>query len=161
MSWLNDPVQRTLDRSLDGLALRQSLIAGNLANIDTPGYQPRSVDFESVLQAALGGSAGGSSGGVGTSSSGSSNGAVMRTTDRRHLGVDGTPGATESAGAGGVAGGDLAPATFAGSIRNDGNAVDLESEMTALAESQLRFGAVSRLESGRLAMLRDAITGGR
>jgi flagellar basal-body rod protein FlgB len=53
MSWLDDPIQRTLSGALDGLALRESLIASNLANIDTPGYAPRSVAFEAALQAAL------------------------------------------------------------------------------------------------------------
>jgi flagellar basal body rod protein FlgB len=39
--------------------------------------------------------------------------------------------------------------------------VDLESEMSALAQTQLQYAAVGRLMTGRLAMLRDAITGGR
>ena len=45
------------------------------------------------------------------------------------------------------------------SLRNDGNTVDLESEMTALIETQLRFQAVSRLTTGKLDMLRSAIGG--
>jgi flagellar basal body rod protein FlgB len=51
--------------------------------------------------------------------------------------------------------------TFDGSLRNDANTVDLESEMTALADTQLRFGAVSRLATARLGMLRDVASGGR
>ena len=48
---------------------------------------------------------------------------------------------------------------FDGSLRNDGNTVDVESEMTALAESQLKYAAVSRLLSGKLGMLRDVAGG--
>jgi flagellar basal-body rod protein FlgB len=146
MSWLDDPIQRTLSGALDGLALRESLIASNLANIDTPGYAPRSVAFEAVLQAALAeGQARAGSGGSPPSA-----GTAMLQTDPRHL------GAGDSQAHSGPA-----VATFAGSIRNDGNQVDLESEMAALAETQLRFAAVGRLMTGRLGMLRDAITGGR
>lgn len=39
--------------ALDGLALRQELHARNLANVDTEGYRAQTVDFESVLGAAV------------------------------------------------------------------------------------------------------------
>jgi flagellar basal-body rod protein FlgB len=39
--------------ALDGLAKRQQLHAENLANVDTKGYRAKTVDFESVLGAAL------------------------------------------------------------------------------------------------------------
>ena len=145
MSWLQEPVHRTLSGALDGLALRESLIAGNLANIDTPGYVPRSVSFEGVLQEALADETARTSGGSTPAISGG-----MRRTDPRHLGPGGS---SEASGP--------AISSFAGSIRNDGNQVDLESEMAALAETQLRFAAIGRLMTGRLGMLRDAITGGR
>ncbi|GGY28813.1 flagellar basal body rod protein FlgB [Paludibacterium paludis] len=35
--------------ALDGLALRQQVIAENIANMNTPGYTPRAVDFEAAL----------------------------------------------------------------------------------------------------------------
>jgi len=54
--------------------------------------------------------------------------------------------------------GTPAAQTFAGNLRNDGNTVDLESEMTALAETQIKFSAVSRLVSGKLGMIQDVAT---
>ncbi len=39
--------------ALDGLAQRQRAIADNVANISTPGYTARTVDFESALASAL------------------------------------------------------------------------------------------------------------
>ena len=38
--------------ALSGLTRRQEAISGNVANIDTPGYQRRSVSFESALALA-------------------------------------------------------------------------------------------------------------
>lgn len=41
------------ERALDGYAARFQAAAHNLANIHTPGYQRRVVDFEKSLEAAL------------------------------------------------------------------------------------------------------------
>ena len=47
----------TVVRSLDGLALRHSVTASNLANASTPGFKRREVSFEDQLErAAKGGS---------------------------------------------------------------------------------------------------------
>ena len=53
MSFATDPVQSVLHSALDGLALRQRVIADNIANVDTPGFRATSVDFESSLQSAI------------------------------------------------------------------------------------------------------------
>ena len=43
-----------LDKAADASWLRENVITNNIANIDTPGYKRQDVDFESVLQKALG-----------------------------------------------------------------------------------------------------------
>ena len=43
-------VGRVLDMQLQ----RQNVITGNLANIETPNYKPRELEFEKELQAAMG-----------------------------------------------------------------------------------------------------------
>jgi flagellar basal-body rod protein FlgB len=48
-----DAVSSVLASALDGLATRQSVIADNIANVDTPGFRATSVDFEASLTAAL------------------------------------------------------------------------------------------------------------
>ena len=53
MSFATDPVSSVLHSALDGLALRQRVIADNIANVDTPGFRATSVDFESSLQSAI------------------------------------------------------------------------------------------------------------
>lgn len=42
-----------LNSALDGLGLRQRVIADNIANIQTPGFQARRVAFEQQLAAAV------------------------------------------------------------------------------------------------------------
>ena len=49
----SDPVLAVLCSALDGLSLRQRVIADNIANVDTPGFRATSVDFESSLRAAV------------------------------------------------------------------------------------------------------------
>ena len=49
----SDPVGAILSSALDGIALRQRVIADNIANVDTPGYRASSVDFETSLRAAI------------------------------------------------------------------------------------------------------------
>lgn len=48
-----DPVFAVLTAALDGLSLRQRVIADNVANVDTPNYRATSVDFESSLRDAV------------------------------------------------------------------------------------------------------------
>ncbi len=48
-----DAVTSVLNTALDGVAFRQSVIANNIANVDTPGFRASSVDFESSLKTAI------------------------------------------------------------------------------------------------------------
>lgn len=43
-----------LDKAADASWMRENVITNNIANIDTPGYKRQDVDFEPVLQKALG-----------------------------------------------------------------------------------------------------------
>jgi flagellar basal-body rod protein FlgB len=45
---MNDPVGQ-IEKFLDVTAIRQRLVAQNLANVDTPGYRTRDFDFRSEL----------------------------------------------------------------------------------------------------------------
>jgi len=46
-------VEGVLHTALAGLSSRQDVIADNIANIDTPGFRARSVDFEDSLRTAV------------------------------------------------------------------------------------------------------------
>ncbi len=45
-----------LDKAADASTLRNELISNNIANVDTPNYKRKDIDFESMLQAELAGS---------------------------------------------------------------------------------------------------------
>jgi len=49
----NDVTSVALTSALDGLADRQRAIAGNIANVQTPGYHAQRVQFEDDLRQAL------------------------------------------------------------------------------------------------------------
>jgi len=50
-----DPIAGQLERYMDLLSARQKLVASNIANVDTPGYQTQDVDFQEEFQNAMGG----------------------------------------------------------------------------------------------------------
>ena len=50
---LFDTTQLGRERALSGAATRQSTIAENLANVSTPGYRRKDVDFHATLSAAF------------------------------------------------------------------------------------------------------------
>lgn len=50
-----DSTQLTLHRAISGATLRNAVLANNVANVDTPGFQPSDVDFHGALRNALAG----------------------------------------------------------------------------------------------------------
>ena len=55
MSWLDSSQLLVLERYLDVTSMRQTLVTTNLANIDTPGYHTRDIDFRGELRRAMAG----------------------------------------------------------------------------------------------------------
>ncbi|MFZ0706737.1 MAG: flagellar basal body protein [Candidatus Korobacteraceae bacterium] len=53
MSLVDTPLIHSLTRALDLTSLRQRVVSENIANIDTPGYQTRDIDFAGEFQRAL------------------------------------------------------------------------------------------------------------
>lgn len=125
----------TLNRSLDLRARRHEMILGNVANADTPGYRPFSMDVEKALQ---------------DNETGSRTETLVQT-DPRHL-------------TGNTVSDDLVeedtetenPLLF----RGDGNGVDIDTEMTALAKNSLLYKASSQIVGAKFKQLKTAITGG-
>ena len=149
MSGLFDPTMTILGLALDGLTSQQAVISSNLANIDTPNYTPEAVDFETALQNEYA-SMNSSSSDIGLPpSAGPSAAVAMETTDPRHFSLTGTLNDGTSASV----------SATSENIRNDGNKVDLETEMTALTEAQIKFEANSRLISGKFSQLYDVLGG--
>lgn len=53
MSDITTPMMNFLERALDVTAQRHQLVVTNMANVDTPGYRTRDLDFRSELQRAV------------------------------------------------------------------------------------------------------------
>ena len=52
MSLIDNTQMNALQTFLDATVERQQTISNNIANVDTPGYRTRDVDFHRMLQAA-------------------------------------------------------------------------------------------------------------
>lgn len=127
-----------LERSMDLRVKRNSLIASNLANRETPGYRAQDLVFEDQLTKALH----------------SDQPGPLKTSDARHFdGVDREPLEL-------VEGEQIN--SFNPDPRMDGNTVNLDKEMAKLAENQLMFQATTKAVNWKFRMLKSAITeGGR
>lgn len=118
--------------ALSGLSRRQEAVSANVANIDTVGYQRRSVNFEDALDARL-------RSGVGE----------LKTSDPRHVSRAGAAGGTQSS----IETRDVV------STRNDQNNVSIDEEMSLMVETQLRYQALTQTLGRRIGTLRTVIRG--
>lgn len=150
-SIFNDVALKAASLGLDGLSARQRATANNIANIDTPGYKAQHVHFEDQLRQAIyadktlvrqlptNNQAFYPSSTLG-----------LQTTSARHLQPfsAGLPNARiiERPGS---------------SLRNDENNVDIDLEMTTLAETGIRYRALTQLAGSKLSLLRSMIREGR
>jgi flagellar basal-body rod protein FlgB len=50
---LVDSTQQLLEAAMRGSWQRQTALTNNIANADTPGYEPQEVNFETALQGAM------------------------------------------------------------------------------------------------------------
>lgn len=119
--------------ALDLRAYRQQLLAGNIANADTPNFKARDIDFSSALQGAL--------------STRSGNTGLMRTSPR-HL------GSTNENPAGAQV---LYRTVRQPSI--DGNTVDMDVERTQFADNAIHYEASLTFISGQIKTMLAAIQG--
>jgi flagellar basal-body rod protein FlgB len=134
---LFDTTLARLERSLDVRLARHNVLSGNVANVDTPGYTAKDVDFKAAMDAA---GAGGSAG--------SAAAMTLAATDEAHMG----PGAISTSSG---AAADIPLVDAAGSAPSlDGNKVDLDRTMVELAENGLQYGASARAAAKKLAILR-------
>lgn len=108
---------------------RLLLLAGNIANADTPGFQARDLDFKTALAQAQSGSA------------------PLNTTQAGHL--NGSRTAADPALMYRV---PLQPSV-------DGNTVDVQIEQAAYMDSAMRYQASLSFLDGKLKGLLTAITG--
>jgi len=136
-----DATLTTLERALDVRLARQTVLAGDVANADTPGYQPRDLDFAAAMAAASPGPA-------------------------RPPALEGTLRAGDVALSAAGALTPAAPEQFIAAVPGagaglDGNAVDLDRALVAASENALQYGAAAKAAGKKLAILRYAANDGQ
>ncbi len=120
-----------LEKGLTGSSLRHRAISNNIANANTPGYKKVEVSFQHVLENTL------------------ETRQTLKTTNKKHLPIKEE---------------ELLPFVRENretTLRNDGNNVDIDIELSALAQNNLYFNSLAQLLSSQLALLRQSITEGR
>jgi len=123
-----------MERYMNLAARKQSLVVGNLANIDTPGYRTRDFSMELAMQAALP----------------QGPGVVLRRHGPRHIPGVSAVGLTESS-----IEIDGLPQ------RNDGNNVDLDREMLNLSRTAAKFSLATQIMRSELRRIQHAISEGK
>jgi flagellar basal-body rod protein FlgB len=134
-------------------AKRNELLAANLANVDTPNYKARDIDFKTALSAASGESS--------SSASGTASTLTLRTTGTSGPAAA-AAGGVSAAGADAASGGvDSSAVKYRTPMASalDGNTVDEQLEQSAFAENSVRYQASLQFISGALRDLMTAITG--
>jgi flagellar basal-body rod protein FlgB len=138
---LFDATLTRLERSLDVRLQRHNVLAGNLANVDTPGYKAKDIDFQAALNEINAPEAG--EGSLATTATGhmDASGRVV-TAGKRNTEV---------------------PVVEASSARPglDGNGVDMDRTMAALAENGMQYNAGARAVSKKLALLKYVANDGQ
>ncbi len=131
----SDALPQMLKKALDFQSMRHTIIASNIANVDTPGYKAVDIRFEKELRSAIG----------------SGDTLAMKTTDSKHIGG-------RKKDLKGIKP-EIIPER--GVSRLDGNNVDIDREMTKLAENQLMYIATIRAMTKRGELIKYAIEQGR
>jgi len=117
---------------LDYSARKQQVITSNLANSETPGYRAKELNFSHFFQQELEGGEG------------------LKCTRQGHM--EGSPSLIREA--------EVEKKTN-DSLGRDGNNVDLDSEMTQLAQNVLKFSVVSRLYQQKIQLIKFSLREGR
>jgi flagellar basal-body rod protein FlgB len=128
-----------LERALDVRLVRQNVLSANVANVDTPGFKPKDVDFTATM-AVIEGAA----------------------HDKASVPLPTPPSLEMTApSSDGITAKELpivdVPSFGAGF---DGNTVDLDRTMVAMAENALQYGASARAAGKKLAILRYVASDG-
>ena len=134
-----------LGKSVDLRTRNQNLIASNIANAETPGYTPKTLEFEQQLQSAV----------KKTSSRGAGQAHSGAVTHPGHIPLKGVAAGRVSQVTGRVV---ETPASTPG---RDGNSVEMENEMGKMMQNQVLFNASVQLLSKKFEGLRTALREGK
>lgn len=134
VNFFSNPLMLAMKKTLDADALRQRVIANNIANVNTPGFKRSEVSFTDQLRSALG-----------------RKDIKLLTTHPRHFGA---PVDIKDIRAKVVIDNNT-------SMRLSGNNVDIDQEMVNSAANEIHYQAVTDMLTGKYSGLIKVITGGR
>ncbi|PLX66753.1 MAG: flagellar basal body rod protein FlgB [Denitrovibrio sp.] len=123
----------SLAAGLDTASVKNGVIAKNIANVDTPGFKAMDLKFNTVMKEALG----------------EGKKLPLAITNEKHL-----PPATRT----------VDPSSFIyqqnnPSVRNDGNDVNIDYEMTQMAENTIRYNMISDITGSKFTKLKSIFSG--
>ena len=124
-----------LQKSLDLRAQKQQVIAGNIANAETPGYSARKFNFEESLRKAI-----------------NTPETAIRQTNAKHFPI-GSGGISRVQG--------TVTKQVSSDTQGDGNSVSVDDEMFDLAKNQLLYEAGSQILKKKFSMLKFVVSDGR
>lgn len=130
------PTIKLLNKSMDVASLRNTVIADNIANVDTPNFKRREVIFEDNLHKAL---------------LKYNQHIDVKTTNYRHI-------STHNNSSGSQIEPEIVEMNDT-TYRNDGNNVDIEVESAKLAKNYIFYDALAQSMNNEIKLLRLAITG--
>lgn len=134
MGLLNSVSFQRLQGGLDATTKRQSVLANNVANVDTPNFKRSDVNFESILQ---------------QQESGLQPTLNAKVTNSRHFQF-GTSTIVPAA---------VVSTDVTTSMNNNGNNVDMEREQALSAENQLRHDSYVEQLNSQITMMRTVVEG--
>lgn len=132
MSLINDTTHFSLQKSLDLRLRRQEMLSSNMANLDTPDYQPQDLEFEGELH-------------------------KIRNNETSHVPISQTDSKHRVMGDA-VYGGDDAVIERPDVLNSvDGNGVDLDREAARFADNSIRYSATVEMMRRRVGIMNYAI----
>ncbi|MBW5444581.1 flagellar basal body rod protein FlgB [Cohnella sp. CFH 77786] len=135
MDLLSGASFQRLEGAIHAASMRQQVLANNIANVDTPNFKRSDVAFEEMLSQAMG------SGGMKT--------LALKTSDPRHI-------------SNGVSASGPVPSVVTEEstvFNNSRNNVDIDKEMSLVAENQLRYNLFIQQMNHNVKMMRIGIEG--
>lgn len=149
-----------LEKGLDASYLKNDVIAGNIANVDTPDYKSSTVSFESMFQDALSSSTSAFSGASGSASA-SENSIYQAFLDSASAGESGSSAAAGSKSTNLDALDAQVVQNSDTSLRMDGNNVDVDYEMTELAKNSILYDTLTYAAAKEINRLKYIISEGK
>lgn len=128
-----DNALRFHQTALNLRAQRQEILAGNIANADTPNYKARDIEFGRALTGALQGRVG--------------RPIALTTTAERHLNASGVASSAQL----------MYRSEQQSSV--DGNTVNMDTERASFAENAVHYEASLSFISGLLRTMQQAVSG--